>query len=336
MITAGKNIRQKNDPLQKLTIERLYQGIVKPKYEVLNKINQLRMMLTIDKASYRKEKSTLPYVCCGNFNPPYRRLENFGSISHFIIDIDHLSEKEINLNKLKDKLKSDQHIELMFASPSGDGLKVFFPLSESCFDAGKYSIFYKIFATEFSNKYGLNQVVDKSTSDVTRACFVSHDPEAYYNPDAQPVEISKYVNFENLAEVKEIEESIKEEEKKNKQKENHTKEKPELSTDILEEIKKKLNPNIRTKKEKIIYVPEEIEEQVENVKAHLLKHDIKTIDVRSIHYGKKFLFEIADKRTAEINLFYGKKGFSVVPTTKTGTDPELAEICHKLMCEIFC
>jgi hypothetical protein len=338
MITAGRNIRQKNDPLQKLTLERLHKSIVNPKPEIQNKINQLRKVLTVSKEGYRIQKTSLPYVCCGNFNPPYRRTENFANISYFIIDIDHLGEKGLDINKLKEKLKQDLRIELMFVSPGGDGLKVFFRLAEKCYDAGKYSVFYKAFALAFSRQYNLEQVVDKATSDVSRACFISYDEDAYFNPDPETVNMAVYVDFGNLLEVKEKEGDFKkaqEEIKKHENKDQSKATKSQIDGDLLQQIKSKLNPNIKTKKEKIIFVPEELEPAAEKVKSYLEKHKIEVLEIGIIHYGKKFKFAVADGRWAEINLHYGKKGFSVVKTTKSGSDADLVEICYKLMCEIF-
>lgn len=335
MISAGKNVRDIKNPLQKVSIEQLYHRIKNPKNEIKQQIDMLRTLLTLDEKAYRRDKSKLPYVCCGNFHPPYRKTENFGSIENFIIDIDHINEKGFDINRLRDKLKTDPRVLLFFVSPSNDGLKVFFRLSEKCYDAGKYSLFYKVFAQEFSKQYRLEQVVDSRTSDVARACFISYDYDAYYNPDAEPVIIKKYLDFENLTEIKEIEKEFKEQEKENRKSDLKNTEKEKISPDILDEIKKKLNPNIRTKKEKIIHVPEELEAQVDKVKQYMQQNGITTKSVESIHYGKKFVFEIDDKRWAEINLFYGKKGFSVVITPKSGSNTELSEVCHKLMCEIF-
>ena len=44
-----------------------------------------------------------------------------------------------------------------------------------------YSLFYKKFVKSFSEQYDLQQVVDAKTSDVSRACFLSHDKDAFYN-----------------------------------------------------------------------------------------------------------------------------------------------------------
>ena len=88
-------------------------------------------------------------------------------------------------------------VVLSFLSPSEDGLKVFFKLKERCYDSGLYSLFYKAFLLEFSKQYVLHQVIDTRTSDVTRACFVSVDPDAYYNPDAVQVDIRAFIDMDN-------------------------------------------------------------------------------------------------------------------------------------------
>ena len=44
-------------------------------------------------------------------------------------------------------------------------------------------------------------------------------------------------------------------------------------------------------------------------------------EVINIQYGKKLRFRVG-MRKAEINLFYGKRGFSVVQSPRTGTDAE--------------
>ena len=83
---------------------------------------------------------------------------------------------------------------MCFVSPSEDGIKVMFRLKERCYDAGIYSIFYKAFAATFAMRHNLMQVSDSKTSDVARACFVSIDTEAYFNPNCTPVDINAYID----------------------------------------------------------------------------------------------------------------------------------------------
>ena len=350
MITAGKNIKERNDQLQTLNVERLYRGLVNPKQEIVSKINQLRKVQTVSKESYRRQKTNLPYVCCGIFKPPHRRTENFAHISHFILDIDHLSEKQLDINTLREKLKQDPRVELIFVSPGGDGLKLFFRLSEKCFDPGKYSTFYRAFATAFAHQYNIDQVVDKVTSDVTRACFISYDPDAYFNPNPETIDINKYIDFENISAIAEMEKEyerqqaeLKKVKKEQKPEDTNTEETPKVSKDIkieedkLLEIKKKLGVKVpKDKPPKIIYVPDELNQVLDKVTKHIEENGIKIDSITDIHYGKKFRFSIDEIRWVEINLHYGKRGFSVVITPKSGSNLELAEVCKQLMCEIFC
>ena len=213
MLQAGKNVTQLNDPMVKIQVEYLYQAVKSPKPEIVAEIRQLRMVKTLDNRRYTQLKKNLPYIVCGIFNPPVRKGENFAWISHFMLDFDHLAEKGIVVETLRTTLSNDPNVKLMFVSPGDDGLKVLFQLSEKCYDKGKYSLFYKLFSKKFAIQYNLDQVIDSSTSDVTRACFMSVDPEAFYNQDAVPVEMINYLDFDNMDQVMEISSILKLEEK---------------------------------------------------------------------------------------------------------------------------
>ena len=52
--------------------------------------------------------------------------------------------------------------------------------------------------------------------------------------------------------------------------------------------------------------------------------------VINIHYGKKIKMKV-NFREAEINLFYGKKGYSVVQSSRKGTNDELNSLCAELI-----
>jgi len=331
MIMAGRNIKQYNDPLQKVQLAQLYHGLIHPKPSVMELIQKLRIVHTINTQQYRKLKTTLPYVTCGIFNPRIRKTENFGSLTYFILDIDHLHEKGLKLEALRQKISSDPRVSLLFASPSNDGLKVFFKLKNKCFDAQKYSIFYKAFAREFSLKYQLEQVLDSRTSDVTRACFVSHDPQTYYNSEPELIDIQSFVNFNNLLEIKELEKKTKADLKKG----DILPQGDELTDDLLEEIKRKLNPNIRLRPKKPVFVPKVLDKITETVTKTVNEYDIMVKEIKNIQYGKQITFAIDELHWAEINIFYGKKGFSVVKSAKSGSNAELATILHTLLNDLF-
>ena len=336
MLQAGKSVTQLNDPLVKVQPEYLYHAVKNPKPDVAAAIRQLRAVRTIDENRYRQLKKQLPYVTCGIFNPPYRRTENFGWASHFILDIDHLSEKELDHAAVRAQLCADNRVKMLFCSPGEDGFKVLFQLQEKCYDAARYSLFYRVFAREFSNRHQLEQVIDSRTSDVTRACFVSVDPMAWFNPDAEPVNMAAFVDFENPFQAQELKRELQKEEKERKKEETVPAEQTDKGPDdeALAAIRARLNPSGRTKREKIIYVPDEMEKIVAGVVEQMSSFGIETGDIVNIHYGKKFRFRLQLKE-AEINVFYGKRGFTIVQSPRRGTNAELNELCARILGELL-
>jgi len=333
MLQTGKNITQAGDQLQKTSVQQIFHTIKNPPHELLTKINQLRMVLSLDQNRYRQLKTALPYFTCGIFHPPFRKSEHFGFTEHFVLDYDHLSEREITPEALRTKLIADERVEMLFTSPSGNGLKLMFRLNERCHDRFRFSMFYKIFVHAFSTKYGIEKVVDNRTSDVTRACFLSADTGAYYNKEAIPVNIGAYIDFSSAEQVNDAKKFLRELEK-DKIQEMHGDVEKEIAPDILQQIKQKLKPNIRTAREKIIYIPEELEEIISKIKERMTEYDIETRSVVNINYGKKFTFYLQDM-WAEVNVFYGKNGFSVVKTPKRGSNAELADITYNILCELL-
>ena len=86
-----------------------------------------------------------------------------------------------DIDKVPDRLKeivitawNDPHVVAAFVSPTGTGLKIIFR-TES-FDSVREHVASHYQAT-----------VDEAAKDVARLCFVSHDPEAFYNDEAKPL-----------------------------------------------------------------------------------------------------------------------------------------------------
>ncbi len=334
MISFGKNIRLPNDPLEKITLKQLADKIKNPGKGYIDFITQLRELQSIDPKKYREWKAKLPYAVAAVFHPPYRKKEHFAKTDYFILDIDHLSDKEINIENLVSRLASDERIALMFRSPSNDGLKLFFKLKEPLFDAGKYSLFYKIFAQKFALHYGLNQVVDKKTSDVSRACFLSYDPDVRFRSEVLPVDMAQYINFEDEIQVNFLKNELKEQQKSHPVTTPVDVAKNTVPEEIIRQIREKLNPRLVTKKEKNIYVPEELNAIIDKVKESLAEYHIVVDEIINIHYGKQFRMKLENMR-AEINVFYGKRGYSVVKSTKSGMNADLVDAAHQIISSVL-
>lgn len=328
MISFGTNIQSNADMLQKVPVKYLYDSLRHPRPDIVSSIRQLRIVRELDNKQYSLLKRKLPYLVCGMFNPPYRRTENFAYTEYFIIDIDHLSEKGLSLADTRKRIEKDTRTVLSFVSPGEDGLKVLFKLKERCYDSGLYSLFYKSFLAIFSEQYALQQVVDIRTSDVTRACFVSIDPNAYYNPNADAIDLNAFVDTNNpyaLFEQKRKQEQQEKEQETLSKAENRP---SDPDSTAMERIKQLLNPKPHKEKPPV-YVPKELNDIITDLKSYIEQTGVIVPEIINIQYGKKIRFEMGLKK-AEVNLFFGKKGFSVVQSPRSGTNAEL----NRLMAEL--
>ncbi len=331
MIQFGKNITSANDMLTKVPVQKIWNALRSPKPETEAHIRQLRIVRNIDYKRYSLLKRQLPYIVCGIFAPPYRRSENFAYIEYFMLDIDKLSEKQISLTPLRERIEKDPRVMLSFVSPSEDGLKVMFKLNERCYDKGLYSLFYKVFARQFSTTYGIDQVIDNQTCDVTRACFVSVDPEAYYNPYAETIQLDKYIATDNAMEFfAQQRENRKNTQSTESEEKNTPEPKHDVDDDIMRNIKAILNPKAAKPTPKEVFVPEQLNEIMDDLKNYITQTGVEVTEIVNISYGKKIRMKMRLKQ-AEVNLFYGKKGFSVVKSPRTGTDGEFNDIAAQLI-----
>ena len=78
------------------------------------------------------------------------------------------------------------------------------------------------------------------------------------------------------------------------------------------------------------FVPQQLDEIMVELKKYVEDTGIILYEVKNIQYGKKLRFKMGQK-LAEINLFYGKHGFSVVQSPKTGTSAELNGLMSQLV-----
>lgn len=330
MIMVGRNIREVDDQLLKIKTDMLYHSICQPKPEIVAQIRQLRILRSIDEKQYGQQKRLLPYFVCAAFNPPYRRKENFAYTEYFVIDIDHISSKGYDLSTLRKTIEVDSRVLMSFASPSEDGLKVMFRLRERCYDAGIYSVFYKAFAKSFSEQYGLDQVIDTKTCDVSRACFISIDSNVYYNADADSIELSYYVPVENTIELFDLKHSLDKEAKENEKIEQEREPSAEPDGDTVSRIKELLKLSAAKKQEKEAFVPEVLNDIINDLKQYIEQTGAIVTDIKNIQYAKKIHLRIGTKE-AEVNLFYGKRGFTVVQSPKSGTNAETNQLAAELI-----
>lgn len=91
------------------------------------------------------------------------------------IDFDHLQD----LDLLRSQLLQDEYFDtqLLFRSPSGDGLKWVIEIDIS---QTPHADYFKAVANYLFQTYGVE--ADKSGKDISRACFLPHDLNCFINP----------------------------------------------------------------------------------------------------------------------------------------------------------
>ncbi|MGE5447007.1 MAG: BT4734/BF3469 family protein, partial [Bacteroidales bacterium] len=159
-------------PGPEITILDAYKGIKGKRFEYITR--ELRLITGIEHRRKYKAKY-FNYACfSGTFS---KRGDKFlkKHSGLLTLDFDHVP----NLLELKSTLLNDGFFEtqLMFVSPSGDGLKWIVAI-----DINKYTHldWFNSIAKYINMKYNLE--VDKSGKDISRACFLPHDPDVYINP----------------------------------------------------------------------------------------------------------------------------------------------------------
>jgi len=336
MLYRGENITRSNtEILERRSVYEIYKEISKSESDLSVLVSRIRKVAGIDHSACQSLKKQLPFFAISFFGDKPRNTENFVHASYFIIDIDNCYENESNFIMLRNRIAQDPRVHLMFTSPGGAGLKLLFPLDEECVNTKFFSDAYRSFTSQLSRDINLEKKVDLSTSDVTRVCFLSYDKMAYYNPLPEKVCWKAYLPSHNLfTESKENDDDNGEYITTQLEIAEISNSSNDIHPDIYRAILKKLNPDGRYPVKKEYYVPEILNSLEEPVRDAVTKHSISISEIRDIHYGRKFCFSHGLHK-AEINIYYGSKGFSVVITPGNGTHPELNKIVHTIVSDLI-
>lgn len=97
-----------------------------------------------------------------------------------VIDIDNISSQK-RLHDIRQLLLNDPYFEteLLFVSPSGNGLKWIVYLGDV--RPEEHGHYFRIIADYLRINYGI--IADESGKDICRLCFLPYDPDCYINPD---------------------------------------------------------------------------------------------------------------------------------------------------------
>ncbi len=333
MLHIGRDITSAGDRLEPIAEQKLVERLRAPEASLEAEVTQLRTVKLLDAKRYGTLKRRLPYVVCGTFTPPYRRTENFAYVESFFIDIDGLLVVGVDMAELRRRLVADDRVAMLFTSPGGDGLKVLMRLKERCYDAGEYSAFYKRFVSKWAAEHGIANVVDSCTNDVTRACFLSVDREAFFNEAAVAIDWRAVLAdgtlpavadddaeagdaADELLPVAAVEPATG----------------GEPTDEVMARVLRQLELGRKRAAAEPLpapYVPERLNEIMEQLIPMIAQTGLVVDSVTDINYGKK-LRASSGLHQAELNVFCGKRGFSVVASPRRGTSPKLNE----MLCEL--
>ena len=161
-----------NKPTETENLQCIYEFIRNPVFykSVTEKIRHAP-----DKDTANTIKTTeLSFVTfSGTFNK--RRTADLVKHSGYLcLDLDDLSEPE----RIKKEISEDNILNplLIFTSPSGNGLKVVVGID---INKAEHNEYFEAITIYFEKIFGIE--IDKSGRDVSRACFLCHDPHVYFN-----------------------------------------------------------------------------------------------------------------------------------------------------------
>lgn len=104
-----------------------------------------------------------------------------------MVDIDHMGEADIK--QAERNIKNDPHTLLCYTTLSGRGLRILYRYrrkqADAPLDATTWPAAFLVGNRYYARLTGCDY--DPQCSDYTRISVLAHDPEAYYNPEAEPL-----------------------------------------------------------------------------------------------------------------------------------------------------
>lgn len=162
-------------PATPIEVEHVFEIIGSGYYQ--QQIDQLRSLYKVDKQQYAEVKKSLP-ICI--FSGEYTGFgNNFLTKPSGLICLDFDKVPTINLVMLKYQLMNDPFTYALFISPSGTGFKVIVKLQDNT-DEVSHRAYFAALKEHYDSPY-----FDDACKDMTRACFLSSDPDIYINSQSR-------------------------------------------------------------------------------------------------------------------------------------------------------
>ncbi len=145
-----------------------------------------------ESGTYRNKKEKLAgFIGCGVFKDR-RNNQNLQKHSGLImLDFDDLPF-DVNAAEFRDSLKEIPECAIAFLSPGGD-VKAGFRITPHT-TAKNHRSAWEALETYVTDQTGAAVNADQRAKAISQLCFMSHDPDAYYNPNATALEWHEHVS----------------------------------------------------------------------------------------------------------------------------------------------
>jgi hypothetical protein len=149
-------------------VKKIRDGDYKPQIDEIREIE--------DKEKRNEKKKLLPAITPSGIFLPTRNNANLARPSEIItFDFDVV----VNIMAALVLLKKDEFSYLVFLSPSGTGIKVFVRILPG---TSRHKKVFNALRKYYKKHYGLE--ADGKCGDIARLCYLSSDPDVYWNPEA--------------------------------------------------------------------------------------------------------------------------------------------------------
>jgi hypothetical protein len=350
--------------LQALSMEELLRRLRQGSDGLQAQVKMLRHALGTDPKLYQQRKRHLPFFIPAAFHEGICRGDRVEAAYGWVLDLDHCYQSQAQFDALKNQLWQDPRLWLLYVSPSGTGLKLLFRFAQPISHTKAFSDSYQAFARQFARQYQLDTVVDFKTHDLTRVSFFSYDPGALQRRDPLRIQPEQYLkisypgaqppspplppadplpwedeplppapDWRPKAAAEPLPESVPQVEPKPVPEASPSRESREPQGELWDQIRQTLKPQGRIRRRQVT-LPDEIEALSPAIIQAGEGLGLQLKDTLDLNYGRKFIFRY-QQLWAEVNVYFGKHGFSVVKSPKSGSDPKLREVIYELVQQLI-
>ena len=197
-VTSVKKIKAAN--IAPLSLEKFITAVKSEQFKL--QISQLRSYKSKDPDKYRELKQGLPAVAFGAYKGDLTN-HNYILNSSVIFngDVDNLINEDL-LHGLTELVNEHPAVVYSLKSPGGIGLK--FGINVGAIrDDAHYKQLFDFMTAWVKKEIHPELILDRACKDIRRLCFVSHDPQAYLNLEAELLPTPEFFNLEPVkSEVK--------------------------------------------------------------------------------------------------------------------------------------